>query len=84
MFVLALVSCGDEQAPVSLFDDEVRVGILHSRTGTMSISEHSAAEAELLAIEEINARNKAKLEALQGELDALGLNYTLDIDGSLP
>ena len=32
----------------------------------------------------INARNKAKLEALQGELDALGLNYTLDIDGSLP
>jgi len=32
----------------------------------------------------INARNKAKLEELQGELDALGLNHTLDIDGSLP
>ena len=36
------------------------------------------------AVELINARNKAKLEELQGELDALGLNYTLDIDGSLP
>jgi urea transport system substrate-binding protein len=32
----------------------VKVGILHSRTGTMSISENTVAEAELMAIDEIN------------------------------
>ncbi len=34
----------------------IRVGILHSQTGPMAISERSMVEAELLAIEEINAR----------------------------
>ncbi|QEH35489.1 Aliphatic amidase expression-regulating protein [Aquisphaera giovannonii] len=33
----------------------VKVGILHSQTGTMSISETSLRDAELLAIEDINA-----------------------------
>lgn len=33
----------------------VKVGILHSQTGTMSISESSLRDAELMAIEEINA-----------------------------
>jgi urea transport system substrate-binding protein len=33
----------------------VKVGILHSQTGTMSISETSLRDAELMAIEEINA-----------------------------
>lgn len=37
-------------------DDPIRVGILHSQTGPMAISERSMVEAELLAIEEINAR----------------------------
>lgn len=37
-------------------DDPIRVGILHSRTGPMAISEQSMVDAELLAIEEINAR----------------------------
>ena len=37
-------------------DDPIRVGILHSTTGPMAISERSMVEAELLAIEEINAR----------------------------
>ncbi|MGB7564002.1 MAG: transporter substrate-binding protein, partial [Prochlorococcaceae cyanobacterium] len=36
------------------FDGEVKVGILHSRSGTMAISENTVAEAELMAIEEIN------------------------------
>ena len=36
------------------------------------------------AVAEINARNAEKLQELQGELDALGRNLTLDIDGSLP
>ena len=35
------------------------------------------------AVEEINARNAEKLKELQSELDALGLNITLDIGGSL-
>ena len=36
------------------------------------------------AVAEINARNAEKLQELQSELDALGRNLTLDIDGSLP
>ncbi len=35
--------------------EKVKVGILHSQTGTMSISETSLRDAEILAIEEINA-----------------------------
>src|SRR4051794_31481062 len=34
----------------------VKVGVLHSLSGTMSISETSVKDAELLAIEEINAK----------------------------
>lgn len=34
----------------------IKVGVLHSRTGTMSLSENTVAEAELLAIEQINRR----------------------------
>lgn len=36
--------------------DEIKVGILHSLSGTMAISEKSVVDAELLAIEEINAQ----------------------------
>lgn len=36
-------------------DNTVKVGILHSQTGTMAISEKSLIDAEMLAIEEINA-----------------------------
>jgi urea transport system substrate-binding protein len=35
--------------------DPVKVGLLHSQTGTMSISETSLRDTELMAIEEINA-----------------------------
>ncbi len=54
----SLVACGGgggEQAAGD-FDGEVKVGILHSRSGTMAISENTVAEAELMAIEEINAK----------------------------
>ncbi|MGL4461127.1 MAG: urea ABC transporter substrate-binding protein [Planctomycetia bacterium] len=40
---------GDRWAP-----PPIRVGILHSQTGTMAISEKSMIDSELLAIEEIN------------------------------
>ena len=35
--------------------DPIKVGVLHSETGTMAISERSVRDATLLAIEEINA-----------------------------
>lgn len=60
-FVLVLIgcllclACQDTTAPTVGYDGEVRVGLLHSRTGTLAISEHTVAEAELLAIAEINA-----------------------------
>ena len=40
---------------LAVTDDSVTVGILHSITGTMAISEIGAVEAEKLAISEINA-----------------------------
>ena len=56
---LSLVACGGggggEKASGD-FDGVVKVGILHSLSGTMAISEKTVAEAELMAIEEINAK----------------------------
>lgn len=40
---------------LAVTDDTVKVGILHSITGTMAISETGSVEAEKLAIEQINA-----------------------------
>ncbi|MFP5505761.1 MAG: urea ABC transporter substrate-binding protein [Gammaproteobacteria bacterium] len=40
---------------LAVTDDTVKVGILHSLTGTMAISETGSVEAEKLAIEQINA-----------------------------
>ena len=64
----------------------VRVSLTRTRTRTRTRKRYDDEYLanKTAAVELINARNKAKLEALQGELDALGLNYTLDIDGSLP
>ena len=49
-----LFGCGTEVNHVQSFDGHVKVGIIHSRTGTMAISENTVAEAELLAVREIN------------------------------
>ncbi|MFM9100002.1 MAG: transporter substrate-binding protein, partial [Cyanobium sp.] len=51
---LSLVACGGGEKAEGQFDGEVKVGILHSRSGTMAISENTVAEAELMAIDEIN------------------------------
>jgi urea transport system substrate-binding protein len=40
---------------VGSFDDTVTVGILHSLSGTMAISETTLVDTEIMAIEEINA-----------------------------
>lgn len=46
---LLLLSCQQHSS------DPIRVGVLHSRTGTMAISEIPVAQATLMAIEEINS-----------------------------
>lgn len=43
------------EAPAAASGDTIKVGVLHSLSGTMSISEVSVKDSTLLAIEEINA-----------------------------
>lgn len=43
-------------APAAASGDTIKVGILHSLSGTMAISETSVRDAELMAIDEINAK----------------------------
>ena len=52
-----MTACGESSPASSTADsgDTVKVGLLHSLSGTMAISETSVRDAELLAIEEINA-----------------------------
>ncbi|OON93661.1 MAG: urea ABC transporter substrate-binding protein [Epulopiscium sp. Nele67-Bin001] len=50
--VLPLAGCGNESTQESA--DTVTVGLLHSLTGSMAISEQSVRDAEILAITEIN------------------------------
>ena len=52
--LLTAAACADEPGGGSA--DTIKVGILHSLSGTMSISEVTVKDAELLAIEEINAK----------------------------
>lgn len=47
---LPILGCLERRA-----DDTVRVGLLHSLTGTMAISEAAVRDAEMLAVGEINA-----------------------------
>ena len=50
-----LSSCGGGSGTSGSFDDTVKVGILHSLSGTMAISESTLVDTEKMAIEEINA-----------------------------
>jgi urea transport system substrate-binding protein len=60
LLVSMLAACGTRtgapagQAPAA--SDSVKVGVLHSLSGTMSISETSVKDATLMAIDEINAK----------------------------
>lgn len=61
MFVASslLTGCGGTQSAKSSSGesgDTIKVGILHSMSGTMAISEVSVKDAELMAIDEINAK----------------------------
>lgn len=54
--ILSATGCGGSKSSDSGSDsDTVKVGILHSLTGSMAISEKSVRDAEVMAIEEINA-----------------------------
>ncbi len=50
-----LTACGSGGGSSSGDGDTVKVGLLHSVTGSMAISEKSVRDAEVLAIKEINA-----------------------------
>src|SRR4051794_16719753 len=62
MLASMLAACGARtgasaaQAPASAASDPVKVGVLHSLSGTMSISETSVKDSTLMAIDEINAK----------------------------
>lgn len=49
LFISLLWSCKNQQ-------DEIKVGVLHSFSGTMAISEKAVANATLMAIDEINEK----------------------------
>ncbi len=54
-------------APLTAADDTIKLGVLHSLSGTMAISETSCKDASVLAIDEINAKGGVlgkKLEAV--------------------
>lgn len=57
MISIGLFGCGQkkEEIPAASGTGAIKVGILHSLSGTMSISETSLRDAEMMAIEEINA-----------------------------
>ncbi|WP_246090685.1 urea ABC transporter substrate-binding protein [Nonomuraea deserti] len=50
---MSLAACGSDARPAA-DANEIKVGILHSLSGTMAISEVTVRDAELLAVEEIN------------------------------
>ena len=54
LVAFSLASCGSSDQAVK-YDDTVKVGILHSLTGTMAISESTLVDTEKMAIDEINA-----------------------------
>lgn len=55
MTAAMFTACGNNESSESGDGDTVKVGLLHSLTGSMAISEKSVRDAEVLAIKEINA-----------------------------
>lgn len=53
--VLSVIMATAGAQEVDSEESPIRIGILHSRTGTMAISEESLVHAALLAVEELNA-----------------------------
>ena len=68
---LAVTACGggDEKASNVEYDDNVTVGILHSLTGTMAISESTLVDTEKMAIDEINAAGGVEVDGKKYKID---------------
>ncbi len=67
IFTTAVVAAGITFATATQAADTIKVGILHSLSGTMAISETSLKDVALMTIEEINAKGGVlgkKLEAV--------------------
>lgn len=67
IFTTAVVTAGIAFATATQAADTIKVGILHSLSGTMAISETSLKDVALMTIEEINAKGGVlgkKLEAV--------------------
>ncbi len=58
VFIAALSSCDTKQEPI-------KIGVLHSLTGTMAFSERNLVDAVTLAVEEINAQGGVLHRPLQ-------------------
>mgnify|MGYP003951798453 CR=1 FL=1 len=58
-----------DKASVNVFDDTVTVGILHSLTGAMAISESTLVDTERMAIDEINAAGGIKVDGKKYKID---------------
>ncbi len=55
LFVMLLLALVVAAVPAAAQEEPIKVGILHSLSGTMSISETTVRDSTLMAIEEINA-----------------------------
>ena len=60
---------GEKTADSGQFDDSVKVGILHSLSGTMAISETTLVDTEKMAIEEINAAGGIEVDGKKYKID---------------
>ena len=59
---LVTTACGGGGDTAGDFDGEIKVGILHSLSGTMAISETTLKETEEMAIKEINSSGGVKID----------------------
>ena len=59
---LTVTACGGGGDTAGDFDGEIKVGILHSLSGTMAISETTLKETEEMAIKEINEAGGVKID----------------------
>ena len=67
---LSLVACGGGDSASNVqYDDTVKVGILHSLTGTMAISESTLVDTEKMAIDEINAAGGVTVDGKKYKID---------------
>ena len=55
LLLFVVGTLGVEEVNAGHHEDEVKIGVLHSLSGTMAISETSLKDVVLMAVEEINA-----------------------------